>query len=100
MLDNLRQAPYLFEPGSSGKHAMEYVMVGVVVFVLLVVILSARGRDRVVDGLVAEYGRSRSMLGPLGSMEIAKLRKEIKSLESSNSRAALKKLLARYKLTE
>ena len=79
---------------------MEYAIVGVVVFVLLVVILSARGRDRVVDALVAEYGLSRSMLGPLGSVEIARLRKEIKSLESSNERAALKKLLARYKLTE
>lgn len=79
---------------------MEYAIVGVVVFVLLVVILSARGRDRVVDALVAEYGLSRSMLGPLSGMEIAKLRKEIKSLENSNNRAALKKLLSRYKLTE
>ena len=79
---------------------MEYALVGVVVFVLFVVILSARGKDSVVDALVAEYGLSRAMLNPLSSMEIAKLRKEIKSLESGRNGAARKKLLARYKLTE
>lgn len=79
---------------------MEYAIVGVVVFVLLVVILSSRGKDSVVDALVAEYGLSRAILNPLSSMEIAKLRKEIKSLESGKNAAALKKLLARYKLTE
>ena len=79
---------------------MEYALVGVVVFVLLVVILSARGKDSVVDALVAEYGLSRAILNPLSSMEIAKLKKEIKSLEGGKNAAALKKLLARYKLTE
>ena len=79
---------------------MEYAIVGVVVFVLVVVILSARGKDSAVDALVSEHGLSRSMLSSMSSMEIAKLRKEIKSLESGNNRAALKKLLARYKLTE
>ena len=79
---------------------MEYVIVGVAVFVLIIVILSARGKDSAVDALVSEHGLSRSMLSPLSSVEIAKLRKEIKSLESGNNRAALKKLLARYKLTD
>lgn len=79
---------------------MEYAIIGVVVFVVVVVILSARGKDSAVDALVSEHGLSRSMLSPLSSMEIAMLRKEIKSLERGNNSAALKKLLVRYRLTE
>ena len=78
---------------------MEYVAGGAVLLVVILAILSTLGKKNAIEVLVTQYGLSRAMLNQLSGTEIAKLKASIKALENSRDKAALKKLIEKYKLT-
>ena len=78
---------------------MEYVAGGAVLLVVILAILSTLGKKNAIEVLVTQYGLSRAMLNQLSGTEIAKLKASIKALENSSDKAALKKLIEKYKLT-